>query len=92
MRPLNSILFIGQNQNSNWVVSDRKGLRGGLFANRDAAFRFAMWENGRRPEAIVWVTGPLELDVSAVGDTKRAGSPIAAFVSIEQYLPAPPKE
>jgi hypothetical protein len=89
MRPLDSILFIGQNQNSNWVVTDRKGLRGGLFANRDAAFRYAMWENGRRPEAIAWVTGPLELDV---GDKKGAESPIAAFASIEHYLPAPPKE
>jgi len=53
---------------------DHEGLRGGLFASRDAAFRFAMWENGRRPEAIVWVTGPLELDLSAVGDKKRAES------------------
>ena len=92
MRPLDSMMFIGQNQSSNWVVTDRKGLRGGLFASREAAFKFAMWENGRRPEAIVWVTGYLELDGIAVGGKRTAESPIAASASLEQFLFTPPKE
>jgi predicted Zn-dependent protease len=34
--PLNSILLIGRNQSSNWVATDRKGLRSRLFASRAA--------------------------------------------------------
>jgi hypothetical protein len=45
-------------------VQDQRGLRGGLFINRAEAIRFAMFENGRRPQAIVMVPGVIELDMT----------------------------
>ncbi len=47
-----------------WVVQDEKGICGGLFVNRAQAFKFAMFENGNRPQAVVMVPGIFELDMS----------------------------
>jgi hypothetical protein len=67
-----SLLFlIGRNRHGNWVVQDRQHMRGGLFANRKEALKFALFENGNRPQAVVMVTGILELDMSARADTAR---------------------
>jgi len=77
--PLRSpLLFIGKNRRGCWVVRDQSGLRGGLFVSRAEAFRFAMFENGRCPQAIVMVPGLLELDMSgskklAANDSISAG-------------------
>jgi hypothetical protein len=46
-------------------VQDQSGLRGGLFAGRTAALKYAMFENGNRPQAVIMVPGVLELDMSA---------------------------
>jgi hypothetical protein len=54
---------IGRNSRGNWVVQDQSGLRGGLFVDRAEALRFALFENGRRPQAVVMVPGILELDL-----------------------------
>jgi hypothetical protein len=56
---------IGRNSRGNWVVQDQRGLCGGLFVNRAEAVKFAMFENGNRPQAVVMVPGILELDLSA---------------------------
>jgi hypothetical protein len=48
-----------------WVVQDQRGLCGGLFVNRAEAVKFAMFENGNRPQAVIMVPGILELDLSA---------------------------
>ena len=56
--------LIGQDTRGRWVVQDQRGLRGGLFINRAEAVRFAMFENGHRPQAIVMVPGVIELDMS----------------------------
>ena len=62
--PSTSQLFlIGKNSRGNWVVQDQSGLRGGLFVDRAEALRFALFENGRRPQAVVMVPGVLELDM-----------------------------
>ena len=58
------LLFIGRNQRGNWVVCDQSGLLRGLFVSRGEASRFALGENGHRPQAIVMVPGILELDIS----------------------------
>src|SRR5271157_5543379 len=58
------LLFIGRNQRGNWVVCDQSGLLRGLFVSRREASRFALGENGRRPQAIIMVSGLLELDIS----------------------------
>jgi hypothetical protein len=56
--------MIGQDRRGNWVVQDQKGIRGGLFVDRDAALRFVRFENGDRRQGVVMVSGVLELDIS----------------------------
>ena len=55
---------IGKNSRGNWVVRDDRGLCGGLFIDRTQALRFAMLENGSRPQAVIMVPGVFELDVN----------------------------
>lgn len=59
-----SLFLIGRNSRGNWVVQDQNGLRGGLFVDRAEALKFAMFENGKRPQAVIMVPGILELDMS----------------------------
>ena len=42
-----------------------RGTHGGLFITREDALRYALFENGRRPKAVVVVPGGLELDLAA---------------------------
>jgi hypothetical protein len=56
--------MVGRNSRGNWVVRDQKGLCGGLFVDRAEAVKFAMFENGHRPQAVIMVPGILELDMS----------------------------
>jgi len=58
------LFLIGQNRRGNWVAKMKHGLIGGLFINRAAALKFALFENGNHPEAVVAVPGVLELDLS----------------------------
>ena len=48
---------IGKDSRGNWVVQDDQGVCGGLFTDRTQALRFAMLENGNRPQAVVMVPG-----------------------------------
>ena len=64
-----STFLVGRNSRGNWVVRDCRGLRGGLFVDRAQALKFAMFENGYRPQAVMMVPGILELDLS---DASRA--------------------
>src|SRR5215467_766784 len=59
------LFLIGQNRRGNWVAKMKHGLIGGLFINRAAALKFALFENGNHPEAVVTVPGVLELDLSS---------------------------
>jgi hypothetical protein len=59
-----SLFRIGKNSRGNWVVQDQSGLCGGLFVDRAEAVKFAMFENGNRPQAVIMVPGILELDLS----------------------------
>lgn len=54
-------MLVGQNSRGHWVVRSQNGLCGGLFVSRAEALRFALFENGHRPDAIILVTGNLEL-------------------------------
>ena len=58
-----SLFLIGKDSHGHWVVQDQKGLCGGLFIDRTEALKFAMFENGRRPQAVVMVPGVFELDM-----------------------------
>lgn len=59
------LFLIGKDSRGNWVVQDQSGLHGGLFVNRVEALKFAMFENGSRPQAVIRVPGVIELDMSA---------------------------
>jgi hypothetical protein len=59
-----ALFFIGRDSHGNWVVQDKQRLCGGLFVNRAEALRFALFENGNRPQAVVMVPGVYELDMS----------------------------
>src|SRR5438270_11523900 len=59
-----SLFRVGKNSRGNWVVQDQTGLCGGMFVNRAEAVKFAMFENGNRPQAVIMVPGILELDMS----------------------------
>ena len=61
-RPLH--FLIGKDSRGNWVVQDERGLCGGLFVDRTQALRFAMFENGNKPQAVVMVPGVFELDLN----------------------------
>jgi len=60
-RPLH--FSIGKDSRGNWVVQDEEGTCGGLFIDRTQALRFAMFENGNNPQAVVMVPGVFELDM-----------------------------
>jgi hypothetical protein len=59
-----SLFLVGKNSRGNWVVQDQQGLCGGLFIDRAEAVKFAIFENGNRPQAVIMVPGILELDLS----------------------------
>jgi hypothetical protein len=59
------IFVIGKDSKGNWVAQEQSGKRGGLFVDRARALKFAKSECGPDPHAIVWVSGVLELDISA---------------------------
>jgi len=59
-----SLFLMGQNSRGNWVVQDQRGMCGGIFVDRTEALRFAMFENGHRPQGVVMVPGVFELDMN----------------------------
>jgi hypothetical protein len=73
------MFHIGRNSRGNWVVKDQKGLCGGLFVDRAEALKFAMFENGNRPQAVIMVPGTLELDINGA---PRGGGPSPSRVEI----------
>jgi hypothetical protein len=58
------LFMIGQDERGHWVVQDLKGICGGMFVSREAALRYVRSENGNRPQAVVMVSGVLELDMT----------------------------
>jgi hypothetical protein len=54
--------LVGKDSRGRWVVQDRQGLCNGLFVNRTDAIRYAMFESGRRPQAVIMVPGVIEFE------------------------------
>jgi len=71
-------LFVGQDRCGRWVVRDRRGLCGGLFATRTAAIHFAMFERPPTPQSVMMAPDGLELDVNLDDDV--AGWPTKLHV------------
>jgi hypothetical protein len=67
------LFMLGQDFRGNWVVQEQRGARGGLFVDREAALRFIRAETGYRPQAVVMVSGILELDTGCKGNTAAHG-------------------
>jgi hypothetical protein len=67
-----SLFLVGRDREGHWVVQDQKGLCGGLFIDRAEALKFAMFENGNRPQAVIMVPGVLELDMKAKPHTAQS--------------------
>jgi hypothetical protein len=59
------LFMIGKDSEGRWVVQDEQGLCGGLFVDRAQALKFAMFENGHRPQAVVMIPGVFELNMTA---------------------------
>src|SRR5947209_13067249 len=55
---------VGQNSDGDWVVEDDSGRYCGIFVDRSEAVRYALFENGHLPHAVVMVPGIMELDMS----------------------------
>jgi hypothetical protein len=58
-----SLVIIGRNSRGNWVAQENNGLFGGLFVTRAQAVKYALFENGHRPETIVMSASVVELDM-----------------------------
>ena len=58
------LFFIGKDSRGNWVVQDQHHLSGGLFIDRAAALRFALFENGNQPQSVIMAPGIIELDLN----------------------------
>jgi len=66
-----SLFLVGRDSHGHWVVQDQNHRRGGLFIDRAEALKYAMFENGRRPQAVIMVPDVLELDMSAKPPTSH---------------------
>ena len=55
--------LIGKDSRGHWVAQDSSGLHGGLFIDCNQALKYAMFENGHRPQDVIMVPGILELDI-----------------------------
>ena len=72
-------LIVGQDRHGRWVVQDRLGLCGGWFVDRAEAIRYAMFETGGAPRAVLLAPGVVEPDLSLDDEDRwRARSPNAA--------------
>jgi hypothetical protein len=67
------LFMLGQDLRGNWVVQQQRGGRGGLFVDREAALRFIRAETGYKPQAVVMVSGILELDIGCKGNAAAQG-------------------
>jgi hypothetical protein len=69
-----AIVFIGRNRRGQWVAQEQNGLYGGLFVSHAQAIKYALFENGHHPEAIVELAREVELDMGAAPIVGNAGA------------------
>ena len=56
------IFLLGQNGHGQWVVRELHGRMEGLFTDRRAAIRFALYESGSTNPAVIPLNRPLEME------------------------------
>jgi len=79
------LFLIGKDSRGNWVVQDEAGSCGGLFIDRAQALRFAMFENGNRPQAVIMVPDVFELGIGRTATT-AGHSPATAAAAKERQV------
>ncbi len=55
-----SAFSIGQDQEGHWLALQASGLRGGIFANKDAAVHYAREETHKSDNQLYFVAEPLD--------------------------------
>jgi len=63
--------LIGKNRRGSWVALEQTGRYGGLFVSRAAAVKFALLQNGSRPDTIFDAANVLELNLNGVPSSPR---------------------
>lgn len=61
-----AVVFLGRDHSGRWIVREENNVFGGLFVNKVTALRYALFENGNHPEAIVSCAAPLEFEWPAL--------------------------
>jgi hypothetical protein len=64
--------LIGKDCRGNWVAQKQHGCCGGLFVSHATALKFALIQNGNRPDAVITVHGVLELDFGGAANRSRS--------------------
>lgn len=67
-----AIVHIGMNKRGQWVAQEQNGLYGGLFVSRAQAVKYALFENGHHPEAIIELARNIELDMGSAPASSSA--------------------
>ncbi|MGF6173684.1 hypothetical protein [Ensifer sp. 4252] len=63
---------VGRDSHGWWVVSDRKGLVGGLFTNEAAAIHFAVEASDRHPEEVCRAPDSAAIDLGTFASRSSA--------------------
>lgn len=64
--------MVGRDPQGHWVVSDEQGLVGGIFADKEAAVRFALAESDHLPGAVFCAPVDVTLDLNPLSDPGAA--------------------
>jgi hypothetical protein len=59
-----SMFFVGRDENGRWLARDDRGLTGGIFVDKNAALKFALFESDRRPSAVLLLPEHVELTLT----------------------------
>ena len=80
------LVFVGKNSRGNWVAQEENGLFGGLFINRAEAIRYALFENGHRPESVVTASNGVEIDMGRTPHSPSSAAPPSALPNLRAPL------
>lgn len=67
-----SRFVVGRDTQGRWVVCDQKGLVGGLFADRNSAVHFAVFESDHIPGAVCCAPDDAIVTLAGLSETRRA--------------------
>jgi len=56
-----NVVLIGRDNRGRWIAREQHGRFGGLFVSREHAVKYALFENGRRRDAIIELATEVEL-------------------------------